>query len=687
MIRDPDDSDDLPGATATDSNSSGPSAPGPDTASDASAPGGRRLPPRRPRSIPPEAGLPAFDERRLYYAELAPHGDALDADEIAAMLTDGRAIVRANAALAFAAMRQPSPHLVSLLRDSDVRVALAAAEALGRLGPAAQDLIPAMIQALGATQPQVTEAVMVALSDMVGRADAQLIAALDVPHDLAQKTVVAVCGRVGKAGVRVLIQAAGHERSRIRINAVTGLGSVGQADADAASALLARLELHDPVPDIRAAAKKSMLALIAPGKQRVADDLPKDIPDFEERNLAVSELAEYADAIDVDAMIRALPDGRKHVRINAARALGVKGEGAGRAARPLALLLRDSVAHVRREAARALGRLGQAAPEAVFDATSELVAALGDAESEVAEAASATLAALGERALDALVRGLETGDEAHARRVVELIGALPQAAEVLTRELASPAVNVQVNAALGLGLLGPGRVGPGRKALLGARTGGFARTREAVRRALEMLDGPDQAGPRRIDVDGFETRFLAPEDLAGAGLGADDTDDLIAHLQDGRDVVRANAATALGALGERAATAARPLGVRLRDDSARVRRAAAQAIGALGDAAVRETAADLVGALRDGDAGVAEACAAVLGARTIRVLSALLRGLETDDETHARRILALIHDLDDASDILRDAFESPAVNVQVNAALGLGLLGPERVGAGRKALE
>jgi len=102
---------------------------------------------------------------------------------------------------------------------------------------------------------------------------------------------------------------------------------------------------------------------------------------------------------------------------------------------------------------------------------------------------------------------------------------------------------------------------------------------------------------------------------------------------------------------------------------------------------VREAAAYLVGALR-GDADVARAVAPVLAARKGRVLSALLKGLETDDDAHARRILEVINALPDAPEILCDAIESPAENVQVNAAIGIGMLGAKRAGAvGRKNLE
>ena len=643
---------------------------------------GRRLPPRRAKSIPPEAELPAFDERRFRYAELTPYADMLDPDELGDMVRDGRSTVRANAALGFAAVGQASPHLVTLLRDSDTRVATAAADALSRLGTRIRELIPKITKAMVGTQPEVTDWVLAAFAELIGKTDAELIAALDVDQDLALKTIIEACSRVGRIGVGFLIQAARNERSRIRINAISGLERLGKADAGPAMELLTHIEETDPVPDVRTAAKKAMLAIVALDDDVIVDALPKNIPDFEERKLAVSELYEYIDDIDIDGMIFALQDGRKHVRINAARALGVKGEEAGRAAGDMGLLLRDSVAQVRREVARALGKLGSEAVEAA----DELVGALGDSDEDVVEAAAETLSPLGEQATDALVRGLETGDESHGRRVAELIGLLPDAAQLLTDAFASPAVNVQVNAAVGLGLLGSDRVGPGLRPLLDARTGGFARTRQAVREALEMLEASGDTGPKPVSVDGFDERGLDPEAFKGHEASLD-IDDLIVYLRDGRDVVRRNAATALGVLGEAAAAAARPLGVLLRDDASRVRLAAALALHKLGDASVRETADDLVGALDDSDEEVAKACSDALRARKARMIGALLRGLETGDSTHARRILELVNVFPDASELLYDAFESPAVNVQVNAAMGMGMLGPKRVGPGRKALE
>ena len=420
------------------------------------------------------------------------------------------------------------------------------------------------------------------------------------------------------------------------------------------------------------------------------DDAPaaptaSTVDGFEDRLLTAAQLDQQAakvTAVGVDGFAVCLQDGRDLVRANAATALGALGVPAVAHIGSLGALLRDDSSRVRLAAAAAIDRLGDAA---VVQAAKDLVGALRSADPAVAEACAKVLAAKKTRVLGALIRGLETDDETHGRRILTLLNVLPDASEVLVDAFASPAVNVQVNAAMGLGMLGPERVGKGRKALEGARTGGFAQTRDAVFKALAVLDGPKATGPSAIDVPGFETQVLGSEAFASAaGLRVED---LAAYTQDGRAPVRANAATALGTLGAAARGMVQTLGALLRDDDTAVRIAAARALDKLGDEAVREAVAALVGALR-GDAEVAKVCAGILAARKVRVLAGLVRGLETDDETHARRILELVCALPDAGEVLVDAFASPAENVQVNAAMGLGMLGQKRAGAaGRKALE
>jgi len=643
--------------------------------------------PAKPADPKPAAPVKAepldLEERRYSFDELKR--GSLVPDQLLALIVDGRAHVRANAVLGLAALGQAVPQLVPVLRDSETIAAGAAAEAIVKLGRDIRPLIPQIVAALDGTQPDITDKVIGALAHQVGHADEELTLALDVPFDLAMKTIVEAAKQLGKPGVAFLIKAAKHERGRIRINAVGGLARIGKTDLDAAMAFLTELEATDPVPDVRTAAKQASLAVIAREKQVAVDRLPKNIPDFEERKLSASELSEYESAIDPAEMMFALHDGRAHVKINAARALAVKGDKAGReAAAAMGLLMRDSVPAVRKEVAKSLAKLG----ESGLAAANDLVGALADQETDVADEAQNTLEGMGATALDALIKGLETGSEEGGRRVGELFAKLPNASQLLTEQFKSPAVNVQVNSALALGMLGK-KVGAGLAALHGARTGGDARTRAAVRQALDVLEPRGDTGPKAVTVAGFEAQFLALADLekAKADLEKVGVADLTGHLQDGRDIVRANAALALGVIGAAAASAALALGTLLRDDSPRVRMSAAQALDKVGDAAVVEVADHLVGALGDSDEKVAEVVAGVLRARKGKMIGALVRGLESDKPNHGRRIAELINAFDDAVDILCDAFENPGVNVQVNAALGLGMLGPKRVGKGRKALE
>jgi len=85
------------------------------------------------------------------------------------MLRDGRGVVRANAALGLAAVNQPSLDLVMLLRDSEPRVAAAAAEAIGLLGVLVRPFILQITQALDGAQTEVQGAVVGMLASLVGK--------------------------------------------------------------------------------------------------------------------------------------------------------------------------------------------------------------------------------------------------------------------------------------------------------------------------------------------------------------------------------------------------------------------------------------------------------------------------------------------------------------------------------------
>jgi hypothetical protein len=598
------------------------------------------------------------------------------------MLFDGRSMVRNNAVLALAAKGVALPRLVPLLRDSDGRVALAVVDALAHQSARISELVPEIVETLAGARAEVIEAVLAVLLDLMASAGDQLIAAMDVPQDLAQKTVVQVCRMAGEPGIELLMRAIADERSRVRINAMEGLASLEDPRTFRALELLERVSESDPVADVRTTARSVIRRITKVWRNsQTTQEITVDIEDFYSSRLTLEALRAKQARIDVDTVVTALEDGRTMVRINAARALAAKGEDAAHAARPLSMLLRDSISEVRLEAARALGALGSG----TLETADALIAALGDGEPTVAAAAQDSLRPLGSEALDPLFDGLATGSREHGRRILELMVPMDAAPDALCDAFENPAVNVQVNAALGLGMLGPERVGYGRQLLEGARTGGFAETRAAVREALAMLDAALDRGPQTITVPDYDSKYLSEEALAAHKAGLD-LDSLMAGLSDGREIVRANAAVAIAVLGVSDDRIARSLAPLLRDDIAQVRMAAARSVAKLDGAAFVVTD-DLVRALGDREDAVADVVHGVLEPLGSEVVDALMRGLKTDERRHALRVIALIHKLPDAADILCDAFENPAVNVQVNAAIGLGMLGAKRIGYGKQLLE
>jgi len=632
----------------------------------------------------PSQELPPFDERRLSFTELRSFAKQLSADALESHFTDGLATVRANAAVAAAVVGDLSPSLFRLLRDSDSRVAQAAAETLERLKGRLAEHVPLIVKNLDGAGEEVLDAVVGTLASMVGSAGESLAAALDVEESLAIRTVIAACQRAETAGIDLLLRASKNSVNRVRVNAVAGLSRLTwKADVDRVVDRLTEMTEADAIPDLRQGARlaiQSILQRVAEQGDELIDELPKNIPDFEERALSASELAEYAAAATAKQIVAALEDGRKHLRINGARLLMAKGSAESDTAAALGLLLSDSVTQVRRAAALTFGKLGDGA----VLAAEALVAACGDVEEDIADSAADALRSQGSKVEAALIAGLDAGEEAHGHRIAKLASQLPGAAELLCTAFGGPAVNVQVNAARGLSYLGAKRSGGGIKLLEGARTGGDIRTRDAVALALEILN-PRKAGPPPVKLKGFEDGYMSAADLSKSAPSLR-IDSLLVALNDGSSIVRANSATALEVLGEKAVEATALLAARVQDDTAKVRIAALRAIGAMGKAAL-EVADAVVLALGDVEDSVVAAANSVVKSTGPRFISALVKGLETDDRRHAENILAIIGGYPDALDILCDAFESAAVNVQVNAAIGLGLLGRDRVGRGIKLLE
>jgi len=620
----------------------------------------------------------SIEDRPMDLAELVAAKAQLNKDALVAKLLDGRAHVRGNALLGLAALGYGGAEYASFLRDGEARVARAAAEALLHVASTQQANIVAIAEKLDGARPEVAATIAKMFAQLVGTADAELIAALDTSKVAPAQTIIAAAEEVGIRGLRLLEKAARDERTRVRINALRGVAMLGELDQNTSMEVLTDVEREDKVSDVRATARTAIGVLAvrtrnaAASARKSAGPQPPVIPELDSRDLTPDQILKAAAKAPVDELMRALLERRLHVRTNAVKMLGAKGEAAPATARGLAVILRDEDASVRAETAASLGKMGASA----LVAAPALVAALADPDPAVATAAEAALAALGPAATGALVEGLDTTSDAAGTRVATLIGKLPDGPALLIEALKSTTMEVRLHATIGLGQLGP-RAGAAALAALGATSnGGNARLKNALAEAMERLAPRPDRRPPRIGIDGFEERTLTEEQLAQSkpALSAIGAAGVAAHLQDVRPNVRSNAAISLGVLGGDH----HPLVAALRDESPAVRLAAAKSLDKLGDEAVVEAGREVARLLADPDAAVAAQASAMLKHRAVD--DALARSLESGDQA-----LALIVARPHAADILTDAWARPAA--QANAAKGFAMLGKERLGKGRFALE
>ncbi|MFT3696390.1 MAG: HEAT repeat domain-containing protein [Kofleriaceae bacterium] len=638
--------------------------------------------PAAEKPAPKQAAPLVLDARFLNFDELAAAKSQLSSAELMRQLQDGRDVVRANAILGLAVLGQASPELVPFLRDGELRVAVAAAEAIVRLGSAMVGLVSQIAAALDGAKPPVVDVIQRWFAELVGIADTELTTALDTGSEVIAKTIVQACTRIDIRGLHFLESAATDERTRVRINAVRGIALIGDLDPVSAFDTLVLVEQKDQVADVRAAARTAVVTL----KQRLranavsrvkhAEPPPLVAPEIIERALKPDEVKGAAGKAPVDELLLGLEHPRVHVRLNAVRAFAARGTHALGQAGAVAVLLRDPDASVRIETAQTLAAL-----VAVHTAPA-LVEALGDPDTEVVSAADKTLVGFGEMARDALAAGLETPNEAAGVRAATLLARLPGGTKLLVDAVSrSTSVDVRVHAALGLarGTAEPAVV----RTLTAIAVGGQPRVRAAAIRALDVL--VPRTEPPQLGIPGFYDRVLGDDDLAKAK--DQNALALAAQLADARPHVRVNAANALAQLGPDATAAMQVLAASLRDDASEVRVAAARALDKIGDTAIALTAPDLVTAFLDAEPALAAQLTKLFAAKRRGAIDdALVRALDTTDPQHAARMIETIAALPQAVELFSAAFARPADAGRKNAARGFERLG-DKLGAGRKPLE
>ncbi|ABW67744.1 HEAT repeat domain-containing protein [Desulfosudis oleivorans] len=275
------------------------------------------------------------------------------------------------------------PELRKALKDSKPDVRMAAATALGRIGPDARDALSDLVDVLGDNRHEVREASANAISSIIGTA----------PVSEADKNLM----------VQVQANRLASEDWAARVDAADQLAQMGPAGADAVPVLISTLSdetewsyywtrQYDKVRraaanalgEMRSAATAASPALIKASKYQ-------DPGVRLEAVRALGKIGTPSDSTVVKALTAALKDDDAGVRREAADALGAFEVYANNTVPNLVDALSDQDVDARRKAAQVLGRFG---PKT--DAAAEaLVAALKDTDKAVRQTAARAIAEFG----------------------------------------------------------------------------------------------------------------------------------------------------------------------------------------------------------------------------------------------------------------------------------------------------
>ena len=309
--------------------------------------------------------------------------------------------------------------LISALKDSDWRVRMGAAYALGKIKDSRA--VESLISALKDSEWRVREKAAKALGEIKdSRAVEPLISALKDESWWVRKAAAIALREINpkwmeteeaKRKVPEFISALKDKDSDVRWEAAETLGKI--KDPRAVEPLISALK--DESSDVRIAAAKVLGEIKDPRAVEPLITLLKDKgwlitllkdkglledKDWNVRQAAAYALGEIKDPRAVEPLISALKDVNSDVRIAAAKALGKIKDP--RAVKPLISALKDSNSFVRREAAYALGKIKD--PRAV----KPLISALKDESSGVRREAAEALGEIKDpRAVKPLISALK----------------------------------------------------------------------------------------------------------------------------------------------------------------------------------------------------------------------------------------------------------------------------------------
>ena len=274
----------------------------------------------------------------------------------------------------------------NMLRDADPGNRMLAAESLGRMGPAAEEAVPDLIQLLGEE------------------------------NDFLRSTAVTALAAIGAGAVPALIAAMNHQGPAVRSGAADALGGIGAGATEAIPALINLLGDRDYEISHRAASALGRIGAAAvPALMQVAAKEDSRVAGMAET--AFSYLNAGPNLVHELARLLGNNEEKPGVRAFAAKALGRMQEKARDAAPDLARALGDDNSEVRSAARWALGRIGPAAVPALREA-------LKNGNSQVRSSAAFALGSMGPAAEDAVPALAQTLQDENPIVRIEAISAL-----------------------------------------------------------------------------------------------------------------------------------------------------------------------------------------------------------------------------------------------------------------------
>jgi HEAT repeat protein len=494
-------------------------------------------------------------------------------DKVAPDLSSPSWQVRAAALATLARLgdRTAVPLIVSALSDGDSRVRAEAARTLGQFTD--RGATDALIAALGDQSPDVRAEATLAL----GRSnDSRAIGPLaSLTSDRDPRVSLAAAESLARLrdprATRVLIDSLANPDWRVRSRAARVLSRVAaEGTLDQAAKPLARV-LADDDPVVRYYAAEALAGIGAACVPAVIE-LMRSSRDAD-RDRAARVLWRIG-APAVEPLIAVLQERGSPAEMRAAAATTLGLIGDVRAIKALALVLKDDRYFVRQEAAVALGRMGAPALELLLEMAASSTPATREAAIEALGSAGTS------RALDRVIEALGDQNQNVRQAAVRALGgssserAVPHLIAVLRDE--SSTLRAQARASLAR--LGQVAV----QALIGALKDPKPSVRQLAAEALGEIGSRDAVVPliELITTDQSGARAEAVEALGKIG-DTSAIPPILSVLRAGSVAVRKKAVAALAKL--RDARAFDALIAALTDQNEEVRQAAASGLGELGD--------------------------------------------------------------------------------------------------------